>query len=732
MKALVLTFILAVAAFAGPVSQFGYLQACQVGGKGQLCGSKTGNSTAIFVKGPSLYWSIGKGVSFYSGDVVDWFVDNMQIGVIRAAMAIRYLGENTGLISESGSAVLGYYDDKVSQKAMIKEVIDAAIVNDIYVIVDWHSHNAQNETSLATTFFTEIANEYKDVPNIIWEVYNEPVGASNSQINTHANAIITALRNAGNNNLVLIGSPQWSQNASGQASSWGTAANAITKNVGFVFHFYAGSHSDIGGFGANSAMSSGYAVFGTEWGAVNANGDGGVATGTSDSWTTWMDNNKVSNCMWNVSDLDEGSSMFSEGTSTADLSTNKLTASGKYFQTYMGKNKWTAQIPTANPKAGDYTGTVKDGASVTITATQLGIDGTISEVSTPSAGTAEIEGTGIKYTTPASGSPAKVRFNYFVTKNSVTVQGRITINITDLKPSLPQVEPISVSKKAATKLSLVNQLKATAPKNDVFTLQSVTVSDEAKGTAVKIAAGTSTGDTILFTPSAAMATVESEEVVLTYTVKNNAGVTSTATVTLILQNIAPTLPTATAYCVVTLEASDNIAGLGLTKQFAGKDKDGDSIWFDKFYLSPDYPGELKQVAVDSLVYDRKGSTAQGKVIILAVATDGSLQSNLGKVCVTLKGSGATISVTPPTEIPGYVPVALPAYAKGLNAFEVQGRSLLLHSEGSLEIYTLKGKRVSLSSVFAGSQISLQNLPSGAYIAVLRNKSATSLQKFYLY
>jgi len=735
MKILAIIFALfATSAFAGPVSHFGMLKVC---GK-NLCGEKTGTTTPVFFKGPSLFWSSGDGASFYSPDVVDWFVDNMEIGVIRAAMGIQYYKENSEPLNAAG-AVAGYFYDQATQKRLIKAIIDAAILNDIYVVVDWHSHNAHSgtEPTLARTFFTELANEYKNVPNIIWEVYNEPVSANVGQITTYANGIITALRNAGNNNLVLVGSPSWSQNPNNQASNYGNTA--ASKNVAFTFHFYADEHPQSGGIGssANSAMSSGYAVFGSEWGTVRADGGGSVNTTQSNTWTTWMDNNKISNCMWSASAINEGSAMFKNGTSPLALSTSSLTTNGQYFQTYMGKNKWTAQIPSGNPKAGDATVTVRDGESVTITT--LGIDGTIENISEPKDvsgtvyGTAEKSGTGIKYTTTQAGSPEKVRFTYTVSKNSKTTQGRIVVNITNLKPKLPPVDPISVSRKAATKLSLVNSLKAPAPKDDAFTLQSVTISDQSKGSVSKISAASTTGDTIVFTPSAAMANKDLEEVSISYTVKNKAGTTSTATVVLYIQNQAPTISASTAYCVATIEQGTEETRLDMVRHFGGRDRDGDSVWFEKFYLANDYPGSLTQVAPDTLVYKRNGNNNSGKVVLLAYATDGLSQSALGKVCITLNGSGSAINVTAPNEIPGVVPVI--SKSSGTMGIKSFGQSIEVHFAqngfAKLDVYSLSGKNMgTLLSGFqnAGSkEISLENLNLQKGIYILRLKQGSQIK-----
>jgi endoglucanase len=47
----------------------------------------------------------------------------------------------------------GYGSDPTTQMNLMKTVVEAAIKNDIYVIIDWHSHNANEQTNSAKDFF---------------------------------------------------------------------------------------------------------------------------------------------------------------------------------------------------------------------------------------------------------------------------------------------------------------------------------------------------------------------------------------------------------------------------------------------------------------------------------------------------------------------------------------------------------------------------------------------------
>lgn len=745
---LVLILALSSSVFAGPVSHFGALKVCKIDGKGYLCGEKTGTSTKIQVKGPSLFWhSSEEGFAFYNPDIVDWFVDNMQIGVIRAAMGVRYLDDMKAI--STTTANLGYYDDPVGSKRAVKTIVDAAIANDIYVIVDWHSPDAHNETELAKTFFKEMATEYKDVPNIIWELYNEPHTPGAGAITTYANAVLNEIRNAGSNNLVLIGSQSWSSKPNEQSSNWGTSDNAVTKNVAFTVHFYAaqGGHDAYMG-NANSAMNSGYAVFASEWGFSAADGGGNLTQGTN--FTTWMDNSFIGNCNWNVSAKNEASSMFSTGTSMSNIlagnATSRLSTSGNYFYQYMtggSVKKWTDFVPAGNPRGKDVTVSVSDGSSVTLTS-QLGLTGgSITEVSQPAEGTATFTANSVTYTTSQSGtSSEKVRFTYSITQNNVTVKQRVTVTITNRRISLPQKDPIVVSRRQPTTFNMRNTFSPSDPSDPGGTglsIKEVSLSNPSAGT---LAVSGTKRDTLVFTPSSSMYDAPPTDVTLNYSIQNTAGSFSSATVVLKVQNIAPTVNTNNVCC---LSSKPNTAPIGIgVAQAGGSDRDKDPLEFVRLYLDSKYPGRLERVKADSFVYYPE-SDKIGKVVMLAVVTDGLLESNLGKTNLTLTGSGTDIgNITPPTEIPDYEPPDPdPIYVSqgfgGEFALKYAGFGNLeiyfaKSGAAKLDVYSLSGKN--LGSLLNGHQnagsktISLKNLnlQKGVYILRLSQGSQVKVLK----
>ncbi|SHL26353.1 cellulase family glycosylhydrolase [Fibrobacter sp. UWEL] len=287
----------------GPVSQYGQLQAGKnTSGKGQIYGSCKGVTTGneVQVQGMSLFWSIAgnnEGEQFWNASTVNSLVAKQNIQVIRAPMGV----------DEDWGNGKGNYSSKTSyHQNMMNSVVQAAIDNDIYVIIDYHSHNAINSKATAATFFEDMASKWGKYDNVIFEVFNEPLeGVSWTSIKSYAEDMLKIIRKY-SDNLVVVGNRSWDQYPNDAVSS-----PINDKNVAYTFHFYAGSHSTGSeGSHAVSAMNSGLSVFVTEWGTVNADGGGSVSKSSS-GWLSWMNLHKLSGANWSVNTKNEGASYFS-------------------------------------------------------------------------------------------------------------------------------------------------------------------------------------------------------------------------------------------------------------------------------------------------------------------------------------------------------------------------------------------------------------------------------------
>jgi endoglucanase len=281
-----------------PVAKYGRLIAKSVGGKGGLYDSTGTNQVTL--RGMSMFWSSEPdGYNYDHPQTVAWLQSDWLVSVLRVPV---------GVVSPS-TVNKGYLDDPASNLSRVLAVVNGAIAQGIYVIVDWHALDGSNSgsastngyTTQAVSLFGTLAAQFKNTPNIMWEVWNEPTG-SNSDVVTHANACITAIRNAGNKNLVIVGSSYWSS----QPDQIGNVTDP-QNNVAYSLHFYADAPGHAGYVQGSSsplanALNKGRAVFVTEWGTTGADGQtyNNDFSSASAPLLAVLDQDKVSSCNWDI------------------------------------------------------------------------------------------------------------------------------------------------------------------------------------------------------------------------------------------------------------------------------------------------------------------------------------------------------------------------------------------------------------------------------------------------
>lgn len=377
---LALAASLATTAFAqitptrvGPVSQYGQLMTGKnSSGKGQIYGSCEGvkDGAEVQVRGMSLYWSLmPQAVEFWSEEGVSTMVRNMNIQIVRAAMA-------TGNEDWQGG-YKGYASDPNTQKNLVKTVVEAAIKNDIYVIIDWHSHEAHKQTDAAKNFFKEMAETYGQYDNVIFEVYNEPQQISWSEVKNYANQVIQVIRQY-SDNLVLVGNPSWDQNPS---DAIGNEVNDSKKNTAYTLHYYANSHNWSGNYdwggeseGAKGekAMNAGLSVFISEWGTGNADGKGTPDQNRNKNWQDYVNKHKLSWANWSASYINEGTAAFQEGSSKTSL---QYTTSGNLVKGYLATNPTSYKACKAEEEVAIKAPAIASGFSVNLEGKTLNIVG---------------------------------------------------------------------------------------------------------------------------------------------------------------------------------------------------------------------------------------------------------------------------------------------------------------------------------------------------------------------
>jgi len=273
--------------------------------------------------GNSFFWSNDyyKGHSFYNKDVVEWLKKDWNTSIIRIPMAADANVHDSYI----------YNPKENEEKATI--LIDAAIALDMYVIIGWHSQHAEDNEKEAISFFNKISKKYGDYPNIIYEIYNEPLKVSwETVIKPYAEHVIASIRKNDPDNIIVVGTPHWSQDVDV------VSKNPITnfKNIAYTLHFYAGSHKEWLLNKAKKALDNGIALIVTEWGTVNANGDGAINYEYTQKWMDFMRENNLTHCNWSVHDKEEGASILKPGASPkGGWKDDDLTETGKLVKSYI-------------------------------------------------------------------------------------------------------------------------------------------------------------------------------------------------------------------------------------------------------------------------------------------------------------------------------------------------------------------------------------------------------------
>lgn len=272
------------------------------------------NGSPISLAGNSIFWSnFSEGAKFYNAQTVNHLAgEDWQTDIVRAAMGVEDYA--------------GFITNPEQEKAKVIAVVDAAIDAGVYVIIDWHSHNAEDYESQAIQFFSEMSARYANSPNVIYEVYNEPINQSWSEIKSYAENVIDAIRANDPDNLIIVGTPFYSQRVVDASLN---PINGV--NIAYTLHFYAGTHRQSLRNDATTAMNNGIALFVTEWGAVNANGDGSADITETNLWMDFLRDNDISHANWSVSDKAEGASVVASGTGVSGLTSNNLTTTGFFI-----------------------------------------------------------------------------------------------------------------------------------------------------------------------------------------------------------------------------------------------------------------------------------------------------------------------------------------------------------------------------------------------------------------
>lgn len=298
----------------------------------KVVGTRSGQPVRL--RGMSLFWSQWR-PQFWNAETVHWLMTDWNVTLVRAAMAVEHGG---------------YLANPETEKARLRAVVDAAIMAGIYVIIDWHDHSAERHVKASSAFFNEMATAYGKYPNVLFEVFNEPVRQEwSTTIKPYHEKLVSTIRRS-SENLVILGTRWWSQ-----AVDEASRDPVVSTNLAYAIHFYAGTHRLSLREKVEQALANGVAVFATEWGTCDASGNGALDFVETQAWLDFLEKHGISDANWAIGDKEESCAALRPGASgSGGWRLCELTASGAFVRAGLRLEHATGAAPESCRDGGKH------------------------------------------------------------------------------------------------------------------------------------------------------------------------------------------------------------------------------------------------------------------------------------------------------------------------------------------------------------------------------------------
>lgn len=288
----------------------------------------------LSVKGAYIVNEAGKKVQLKGASThgIAWFPQYVNTSCFKS---LKKMGANTVRLALYSDPAAGYTPALYTK---VEEGVKAATKLGMYVILDWHiltDGNPATHQKQALHFFTYFSQKYGKQKNILYEICNEPNGGVTweKNIRPYAKKITKRIRKYDKKNLIIVGTPTWSQDVDIAAQK-----PLSEKNMVYALHFYAATHREDIQNKLKTAHKAGLPILVSEFSICESSGNGTVDKKSGNRWMKLLKKYKTGYIAWNISNKNETSAMIrSSCQKTGAFTRSDLSKTGRFIAAWWKK-----------------------------------------------------------------------------------------------------------------------------------------------------------------------------------------------------------------------------------------------------------------------------------------------------------------------------------------------------------------------------------------------------------